>query len=323
MKTIKIHLALFVIVLAISGLTAFPIQSEMEFMMRHITAFPAFFQDWIKSLCDNIRNTPQVMFYGTDWLAFAHIIIGLFFIPVYLNPIKYKINLQIGIVACFLVFPLAFICGPIRNIPFFHQLIDCSFGVFGSAYLYFILRKINKMEIKLNTTIMKKVKKHNQVYAMLMRIHIMVSSFTAHLIGPMVFSIGLKEEPWQLSKMDLLQFPKGTVGKAVGEFLDKNELKLIKHAEYHDVHHVLFDFSNSLKDEIALQFFLRGNGNNSLASMGTAIGAWCILPTHWKYLKYSYQRGKTCTDVSKLNLKELIYKDLAEVKKSLFNKQLK
>lgn len=146
MKTIRIHLILFISLLAISGITAFPIQTEIDFMMNHIDSFPPFLRDWIESLYHDIHNTPSVMFYGTDWLAFAHIIIGLFFIPVYLNPEKYKINLQIGIAACFLVFPLAFVCGPIRNIPFFHQLIDCSFGVFGSAYLYFILRKIKNLK---------------------------------------------------------------------------------------------------------------------------------------------------------------------------------
>lgn len=145
MKTIRVHLILFISLLAISGLTAFPIETEINYMMRHINSFPIFFQDWIKSLYNDIQSTPAVMFYGTDWLAFAHIIISLFFIPVYLNPKKYKINLKIGIAACFLIFPLAFICGPIRSIPFFHQIIDCSFGVFGSAYLYFILRKINNL----------------------------------------------------------------------------------------------------------------------------------------------------------------------------------
>lgn len=145
MKAIRVHLILFISLLAISGLTAFPIETEINFMMRHINSFPIFFQDWIKSLYSDIHNTPAVMFYGTDWLAFAHIIISLFFIPVYLNPKKYKINLKVGIAACFLIFPLAFICGPIRSIPFFHQIIDCSFGVFGSAYLYFILRKIDNL----------------------------------------------------------------------------------------------------------------------------------------------------------------------------------
>jgi len=33
--------------------------------------------------------------------------------------------------ACVGVIPLALICGPLRGIPFYWQLIDCSFGVVG------------------------------------------------------------------------------------------------------------------------------------------------------------------------------------------------
>ncbi len=146
MKAIRTHLLLFISLLVISGLTAFPIETEIDFMMSVINYFPSFFQNWIKLLYQDIHNTPAVMFYGTDWLAFAHVVIALFFIPVYLNPTLYKINLQIGIAACLLIFPLAFICGSIRNIPFFHQLIDCSFGIIGAAYLYYILRKINNLK---------------------------------------------------------------------------------------------------------------------------------------------------------------------------------
>jgi hypothetical protein len=146
MKTIKTHIILFVIILMISGITAFPIQTEIDFMYAHLKNFPIELHDWITRLYHNIHSTPDVMFYGTDWLAFAHIIIGLFFVPVYIDPVKHKANLYVGMAACLMIFPLAFICGPIRDIPFFHQLIDCSFGMIGILYLYFILRKVNKLQ---------------------------------------------------------------------------------------------------------------------------------------------------------------------------------
>ncbi len=148
MKTIRKHLVLFMLILMLSGITAFPLKGEIDFMYEHIHSFPAMFSEWIITLYQNIHATPDVMLYGTDWLAFAHIIIALFFIPVFLDPPKYKINIYVGICACVLVFPLAFVCGPVRNIPFFHQLIDCSFGLVGMLYLLFILKQINK----LNTT---------------------------------------------------------------------------------------------------------------------------------------------------------------------------
>jgi len=151
MKTIaqiRIVLVLFMILLILSGVTAFPVKSEITFLMNHLNCFPVYFQEWIIKLNTTIAQTPDIMLYGTDWLAFAHIIISLFFVPVYFNPVKYKVNLIIGMAACILLFPLAFICGPVRGIPFFHQLIDCCFGVFGFLFLWIVYRKINKLEIK-------------------------------------------------------------------------------------------------------------------------------------------------------------------------------
>lgn len=145
-KKIKISLGAFVILLLLSGITAFPLRSEMTFLLQHLSLFPAYMQDWIRQVKTAIDATPDEVLYGTDWLAFAHIIISLFFLPVFGNPIKYKANVLIGITACAAIFPLAFICGPIRNIPFFHQLIDCSFGVGGILLLWYVYKNISILE---------------------------------------------------------------------------------------------------------------------------------------------------------------------------------
>ncbi|MBI3235712.1 MAG: hypothetical protein HYZ42_17030, partial [Bacteroidetes bacterium] len=96
-----------------------------------------------------VHNTneqyPQLA-YGTDWLAFAHIVIAVAFIGPLRDPLKNIWIIEFGMIACFMVFPLAFIAGPIRGIPFFWQLIDCSFGVFGFMLLYYCYRQIKKLE---------------------------------------------------------------------------------------------------------------------------------------------------------------------------------
>lgn len=152
----------------------------------------------------------------------------------------------------------------------------------------------------------------------LMLIHLKTSSWVAQLIGPMVFNYGTKEKNWNLSTAELLQFPDGSLGKAMGDFLKKWNVEPLAGAEYHDIQHVLFDYSISFKDEIGLQFFLHGNGKKSFASISTYIGAWFILPTQWKYLRDSYDKGKKCKDISILNLKAMLYQDLTQVKATLF-----
>jgi hypothetical protein len=46
------------------------------------------------------------------------------------------------------IWPLALICGPIRGIPFYWQLIDCSFGFFGMIPLLLCLRDVGRLEIR-------------------------------------------------------------------------------------------------------------------------------------------------------------------------------
>lgn len=137
---------MFIILLVLSGITAFPLRAELDLMMMYKDIFPLFLQNWISQLYNSIERTPDVILYGTDWLAFAHLVIAIFFIGVYIDPVKNKFNIVAGMIACLGVLPLAFIMGPIRGIPFFHQLIDCSFGVLGLIPLYLILKKINKIE---------------------------------------------------------------------------------------------------------------------------------------------------------------------------------
>ena len=46
------------------------------------------------------------------------------------------------VIACVLVIPLAVIVNPIRGIPFFWTLVDCSFGVFGIIPLWIVRHDI-------------------------------------------------------------------------------------------------------------------------------------------------------------------------------------
>lgn len=145
-KQIRRLIIFFIISLALSGITAFPLQTEMDFLQQHCGSFPDFMCKWITEVNTSISQTDPIVLYGTDWLAFAHLIISLFFVGVYINPAKNKFIVQVGMIACVAVFPLAFICGPIRGIPFFHQIIDCCFGIIGFVPLLIIYKKIKQLE---------------------------------------------------------------------------------------------------------------------------------------------------------------------------------
>ena len=81
--------------------------------------------------------------YGTDWLAFGHLVIATAFWGPFKNPVRNIWVLEWAMIACVGVFPLALICGPLRGIPFAWRLIDCSFGVVGIGPLW-VCRKWTK-----------------------------------------------------------------------------------------------------------------------------------------------------------------------------------
>ncbi|MEO5643599.1 MAG: hypothetical protein ABIQ40_18195 [Bacteroidia bacterium] len=139
----------FMILLILSGITAFPVQTELHFLLHHQNFIPDFFIPWLRIIGDAIDDTASkypYLLYGYDWLAYSHIIIALFFIGVYLNPIQNAWVLRIGMIACCGIFILAAVCGQIRGIPFFWTLIDCSFGVFGMIPLLIVQKQINRLE---------------------------------------------------------------------------------------------------------------------------------------------------------------------------------
>ena len=151
LKQIRYLIFCFIVLLILSGITAFPIQWQLNIVYPYIKNLgeETVISLWFFKVYEGITNTYEkypFIAYGTDWLAFAHIVIGVAFIGPYRDPVKNIWVIQFGMIASVMVFPLAFIAGPIRGIPFFWTLIDCSFGVFGFLLLYFIYKKIKNLE---------------------------------------------------------------------------------------------------------------------------------------------------------------------------------
>jgi len=149
-------LGFFLLALILSGITAFPLEHELDMLasargLSHATPSDVHngLDFWILTVRDGLRETythyPWVA-YGTDWLAFAHIVIAIFFIGAFIDPVRNVWTLKAGLIACALVVPLALVCGAARQIPLTWRLIDCSFGVFGALPLLYCLRLTKKLE---------------------------------------------------------------------------------------------------------------------------------------------------------------------------------
>ncbi len=154
MTRYRLSLGLFILGLILSGITAFPLLIELRLLCQifgidKITDPQSLegIRYWIlvvKLGLEEIYSKYPWYAYGTDWLAFGHLVISLFFIVPWFKPIGNEWVLWIGIIACLGVLPLALICGEIRGIPFYWRLIDCSFGLFGILPLMYCLRQIKQ-----------------------------------------------------------------------------------------------------------------------------------------------------------------------------------
>ncbi|MFJ9751122.1 hypothetical protein [Streptomyces chartreusis] len=154
LKGIRVWLAFFVVCLVLSGATAFPLVHELrwtEDLLRALSVqdhLPGL-TDWIERVrrgLDTADTEYPFLLYGTDWLAFAHLVIAVAFYGPYRDPVRNIWVVEFGMIACAGIVPLALICGPIRGIPLWWSVIDMSFGVFGVIPLYVVRRRIKRLE---------------------------------------------------------------------------------------------------------------------------------------------------------------------------------
>ena len=140
--------------LFVSGVTAFPLHEEVTFgpeILRAIGAgswAPDLF-GWVARVAEALTVTGAAypfLAYGTDWLAFAHILIAVAFIGPLRDPVRNIWVLQWGLIACAGIVPLALIAGYVRGLPFYWQLVDISFGVFAAIPLTVALMLTRELE---------------------------------------------------------------------------------------------------------------------------------------------------------------------------------
>lgn len=147
-QQIRRWLWFFMAALLLSGLTAIPVRRGAEFLYR-MTDTDSFIFPWIEQLHKGITYTASsypFLFYGYDWLAFAHIVLAVLFIGPLKKPVRNKWVIEFGIIACLLVIPFALTAGYFRGIPFWWRLVDCSFGLLGLVPLVICLKKTERLE---------------------------------------------------------------------------------------------------------------------------------------------------------------------------------
>jgi hypothetical protein len=155
-RRVKVCAWLVIAGLVVSGLTAIPLLTELDMVARLLGAqdVPADqassgFAKWILIVREGLHITyakyPFIA-YGTDWLAFAHLVIAIAFIGAVRHPTRNIWLFQFGMIACAAVIPWALLLGELRGIPFYWRLIDCSFGAIGFFPCWIAFRSARELE---------------------------------------------------------------------------------------------------------------------------------------------------------------------------------
>lgn len=92
-KKIQLLILFFIIALILSGVTAFPVETELHWLLNHPAMVPSFGEKWLQNVYAALVETNAkypMLAYGYDWLAFAHIVIAMAFIGPLKDPAKNK-----------------------------------------------------------------------------------------------------------------------------------------------------------------------------------------------------------------------------------------
>ena len=153
---IRAWTAFFIAGLFISGATALPIRAEVALGVALLGEdlagggyVPSGVAAWLRTVRDGVETTARqapLMFYGTDWLAFGHFVIGFAFFGALRDPVRNRWLYQFGMVACELVPLWALLFGHIRGIPGWWRAIDAAFGVVGFIPMWLCHRWVGQIE---------------------------------------------------------------------------------------------------------------------------------------------------------------------------------
>jgi ubiquinone biosynthesis protein Coq4 len=118
---------------------------------------------------------------------------------------------------------------------------------------------------------------------------------------------------------ELREYPTGTLGKDLFEFLSKRNLPLLKHYARHDLKHVLLGFDTTEKGEVCLQSFMLGNRRISFPVLATVIYGFLTMPEYWREMRRSFLIGRDCNSFHGWDWNEKVAETTQSLRKKIFN----
>lgn len=130
-----------------------------------------------------------------------------------------------------------------------------------------------------------------------------------------------KVKAWKVSLEELKNYPKYQLGYKYYEFLTKNGVNILPKLESHDMLHVLTNTGTKVKDELALQYYMLGNGKRSIYQAFVLISSLFYLDRLPYFIK-AFKNGKNSTPFHHLNFEEILNQPLTETIKKYNIKEI-
>lgn len=125
-----------------------------------------------------------------------------------------------------------------------------------------------------------------------------------------------KNQPWGLSRRELLSFEEQSLGFHLGCFLLKHNFQIQEKLEDHDAIHILTNTGVSVVDEIGMQYYLLGNGKKSLYLFMVVLSGTVFYPTKFNYFLSEFKRGKQALEFHYLDFFKMLNVSVIEIQKT-------
>lgn len=127
-----------------------------------------------------------------------------------------------------------------------------------------------------------------------------------------------KGTPWNLTPAQLIQYNPDSLGFHLGCFLLKYNFEMEPKLEDHDVIHLLTNTSVSVPDEIAMQYFLLGNGKKRIYLFIVIFIGTVFYPKELNKFILNFKRGKSAHRIHDLDFQKMLFIPIKTIQ-TMFN----
>ncbi len=138
--------------------------------------------------------------------------------------------------------------------------------------------------------------------------------FLTHSLALPILQVIRKPEVFPYSKTELQNFPAGTLGNDLVNFVEEKNIQLLPYYARHDIKHILLQYDTTDNGEVCLQCFMLGNGHVSFPVIATVIYGYITMPEYWSNFKVAYKRGKASNPISNWAWFEILDKPTISLK---------